>query len=391
MSLCRSLARYGKYMPMSAKTIELIKATAPVVAPHATTITQNFYPRLFRDNPEVGIFFNKTNQAKGTQSKAVAGAVVAFASNIDNLGALGGAVGKICNRHCGLGVAPNFYQAVHDALLASVVEVLGDAVTPEIGEAWSNAVMALAEILIETEEGMYQAAEKREGGWRGYKDFVLSHKERVGEDTVEFRFVATDNPDGGIQFAPGQYLSIRCDAGCPTPRHYTVTSNPGDPFLQCTTRHVKEAGGNPAGVLSSYMHTKMQEGDKVQLAPPFGVFTKNDVKLNKDTVFVTAGIGITLARSLAKDVQVAGHIHVDRGNDYTESIVSGIESDCGVKATRLYGEKREDILDAIKAAANPNADFVLCGPLGFMKDAKTALECGGAKNIHYELFGTGSM
>ena len=45
--------------------------------------------------------------------------------------------------------------------MGSIGHVLGDAVTPEIGEAWSNAVMALAEICINEEEKLYKAAEQR--------------------------------------------------------------------------------------------------------------------------------------------------------------------------------------------------------------------------------------
>lgn len=394
------------YLPLSTKTIKVIKATAPVVAPRATAITSNFYPRLFKNHPEVSTFFNKAHQVNGTQPQALADAVVAYASHIDKLEAVGGAVAKINHRHCALGVTPPFYPAVHESLLASIAEVLGDTVTPEIGEAWSNAVMALGEICIGEEEKLYQLVEQREGGWRGYKEFTLIKKTQVGIDTVAFDFQACDNPDAKIDFSPGQYLSIRCDAASPTPRHYTVTSKPGENILQCTTRHVKAIGGKPEGAMSGYMHTQMKEGDVVKLAPPFGLFTKDVVlggaggkdttndNINDDVVFITAGIGITLARSLSTNVNCIGMIHVDKSVDHTGALVEGIEKDADISVQGLYGLSRSDVRDTIHGIteANPkNVHYALCGPLGFMRSAKEALETGGAKNVHYELFGTGSM
>lgn len=374
---------------MSGKTVSVIKATAPVVAPLAKDITTDFYPRLLGNNPSALAFFNATNQKKGMQQQALADAVIAFASNIDRLGVLGPAVAKISHRHCALGVVPELYQIVHDTLLESIGEVLGDAVTPEIGEAWSNAVMALAEICITEEEKLYTLAEGRRGGWRHYKEFELVKKQRVGEDTVAFTFKACDQPDTPIDFTSGQYLSIRVDeqqSGVKAPRHYTVTSRPGDAFLQCTTRHVR-GGGGPDGLVSSYMHTKMSEGDRARLAAPFGVFTA-DQFAGEEVVFVTAGIGATLAHALAPAVTAVGALHVDRSPGHTGAMVLDTRN-----TVALYGEPREAVMAAIRELGEQLscANFVLCGPIPFMKGARAELQAAGASKVHYELFGTGNM
>lgn len=385
------------YLPMAAKTIETVKATAPVVAPLASKITEDFYPRLLKNNPAAWAFFNKTNQKKGMQQQALADAVVAYASNIENLAPLLPAVAKISNRHCALGVTPELYQLVHDTLMASIGEVLGDAVTPEIGEAWSNAVMALAEICINEEEKLYKAAEQRKGGWRGYKEFELVKKEKVGEDTTAFDFSACDDPGTGIDFTYGQYLSIRVDedkSGVISPRHYTVTSSPGDAFLQCTTRHVKSTGNAPDGAVSTYMHTKMEVGEKVRLAPPFGVFTP-DLVFGKDqnVAFVTAGIGITLAKAMssAPSVNTIGTMHVDRSENHTGLMADQLP---GKVKARSYGESHAAVREQIAnfaADVGGTSHYVLCGPIPFMKDARQALHDAGCSKIHFELFGTGSM
>jgi nitric oxide dioxygenase len=57
--------------------------------------------------------------------------------------------------------------------LASIADLFGDAITPEVGAGWSEAVNYLAMILINREEELYAEAEQREGGWRGWKGNLI--------------------------------------------------------------------------------------------------------------------------------------------------------------------------------------------------------------------------
>ena len=92
---------------LSAESIKIVKATAPVVAPRAEELTKHFYGKMFKNNPEVLAFFNQANQKKERgQPQALAHAVVAYASNIENLGVLGSAVEAMAVKHCGLQVLP---------------------------------------------------------------------------------------------------------------------------------------------------------------------------------------------------------------------------------------------------------------------------------------------
>ncbi len=50
---------------LSPKTIEIVKATAPVLAEHGLQIIQAFYPRMHGENPEVAVHFNPANQVAG--------------------------------------------------------------------------------------------------------------------------------------------------------------------------------------------------------------------------------------------------------------------------------------------------------------------------------------
>ena len=70
---------------LSDKTISIVKSTAPILEENGEALTQHFYRRMFANNPEVAPFFNRTNQQAGTQQKALAAAICAYAANIDNL------------------------------------------------------------------------------------------------------------------------------------------------------------------------------------------------------------------------------------------------------------------------------------------------------------------
>src|SRR5690606_39976035 len=103
---------------LSDQTIRIVKSTAPVLQVHAETLTRYFYQRMFAHNPEVGPFFNAANQAGGAQQRALAGAICAYAANIDNLEALGGAVELIAHKHASLQIKPEHYPIVGENLLA---------------------------------------------------------------------------------------------------------------------------------------------------------------------------------------------------------------------------------------------------------------------------------
>src|SRR5262245_4183605 len=102
---------------LTAQTIAIIKATVPVLQQRGEQITRHFYELMFREHPEVKAFFNQSHQAAGTQPKALAGAVLAYAAHIDRLEALADAVPRIVHKHAALGVLPEHYPIVGKCLL----------------------------------------------------------------------------------------------------------------------------------------------------------------------------------------------------------------------------------------------------------------------------------
>lgn len=85
---------------LSPQTIAIVKATVPALAEHGSAITGAMYRRLFED-AEIAALFNTANQENGAQVHALATAVLAYARNIENLGALGPSVERIAQKHIG--------------------------------------------------------------------------------------------------------------------------------------------------------------------------------------------------------------------------------------------------------------------------------------------------
>ena len=141
---------------ISQQTIDLVKATAPVIKKHGKTITSRMYEIMFVTYPEVKSQFDMSAQANGTQPAKLATAVYAYATHIDNLGALKSAVDKIAHRHVATHVLPEQYPIVGKCLLQAIQDVLGDAATPEVMTAWTEAYQALAYIFINREQQIYQ-------------------------------------------------------------------------------------------------------------------------------------------------------------------------------------------------------------------------------------------
>jgi nitric oxide dioxygenase len=133
---------------LTSETIATLKATAPALQEHGVAITTRMYERLFQD-AEIEKLFDEAAQRSGEQPRRLAAAILAFAKNADNLDAIQGAVDRICARHVATHVKPEHYPAVANALLPAIKDVLGEAATPQILEAWGQAYWFLAQVMID--------------------------------------------------------------------------------------------------------------------------------------------------------------------------------------------------------------------------------------------------
>ena len=143
----------------SAQAMAIVKSTAPALQKHGLAITTAMYARLF-ENTEIEAMFDRAAQVSGEQPQRLAGAILAYAKNIDKLENLGPAVQTMVARHVDTGVKPEHSPYVAAALLPAIREVLGaEVATDEVLSAWGEAYWMLADILIAAEAQAYEDAQ----------------------------------------------------------------------------------------------------------------------------------------------------------------------------------------------------------------------------------------
>lgn len=386
---------------LTKQQIELVKATVPVLREHGVALTSHFYKRMLSHNPELMQVFNMGHQRAGFQQQALAGAVLAYAENIENLPALLGAVAHIANKHVSVGIRAEHYPIVGKHLIASIKEVLGDAATPELIDAWTAAYMQLADVLIGAEKAIYDKNAVAEGGWTGWRFFKVAEKSKQTDNVTSFKLVPVDN--GKMpEVKAGQYISVRVfvkGQDLIQPRQYTVVKADAT-SLTIAVKKVEAVEKSPAGMVSNTLHNDINEGDVVEVSFPVGEF--NLPEGNGELCLLSGGIGITplfamLKEAVQKDpTRKISFVHVCKNKEampFREELALVVKEgnvSFEVFETSEHGRPSEDFF---KSLVSQGADYCICGPVPFMKLAASELVKNGvAENkIHAEKFGTGAI
>ncbi|MBL8815109.1 MAG: NO-inducible flavohemoprotein [Planctomyces sp.] len=399
---------------LSENTIQIVKSTAPAVAQHAEAITRRFYLLMFVGNPEVKAFFNQAHQHSGGQQKALAGAICAYAANIDNLAALGPAVELIAQKHCSLGVQREHYPIVGKHLLAAIRDVLGDAATDEVIAAWAEAYGFLAEICIGREAEIYREQASASGGWNGYRNFRVERRVVECEHVTSFYLKPSDGK-ALRDFKPGQYITVNLPhPTTPTsPRNYSLSDRPGLPHYRISVK--REAAPTldaPAGLISNLLHDQVQPGDELSIGPPCGEFTLDvSTAVGKPVVLLAGGIGVTpllsMLKSLAKVTTTPVYfVHASR-NSRMHALAGEVRDAASQRpAIRTHFRYDAPLVDDLSAGRcdsigrvdleflqsilpTSDAEFYFCGPKPFMTGVYRALKDWSVdeSRIHFEFFG----
>lgn len=398
---------------LTAEQMKLVKATAPVFQEHGKTITTHFYKRMLGNHPELKNVFNMAHQASGAQPTALAAAVFAYAANIDNLGALGKAVSLIAHKHCSLQIKPDQYPIVGENLLASVKEVLGDAVDDATVDAWRAAYAQLAEILIGAEASLYKGAAESQGGWQGWRQFVVAKKEAESDEIISFYLEPMDK--GKLpSYKPGQFISVKQfvpELGYEQPRQYSLSSAPNSQYFRVSVK--KEIAKNelPAGKMSNLLHSGVNVGMQIDVSPPFGDFFL-DLDAKTPVVLMSGGVGLTPMTSMLDTLTQQGatrkvvFVHAARNkkvhsmreyiNAVTKKNSQFVTKDIWYEDTAEATQGvdydhvgRIEISKIKNQVILPEADYYLCGPLPFMLEMEKQLTSNGVnkEKIHSEVFG----
>ncbi len=397
---------------LSTQTAQVVKATLPVIGAAIGDITPVFYARMFRAHPELERdLFNRASQAQGDQQTALASAIAAYATLLvaddgpDPLEVLS----RIAHKHASLGITEDQYPIVHEHLFAAIVEVLGEAVTPEVAAAWDEVYWHMAHDLVTIEKRLYAATGVADGDvWRG---LVVRRRLQESPDTVSF---ILGSADGAVlpPSRPGQYISVQVPLpdGARQIRQYSLThaalASEWGISVKAVPPGMRADGTTPpAGEVSNFLHDNLFEGDEVAVSAPFGdlVLRDSDAPL----VLVSAGIGITPILGILHYLVGTGStrevlvLHADRSparhahRQELKELVASLPAaklhrwyeDLGAHATQDALRVGRVDLDSVEIPLE--AEVYLCGPMPFMASVRRVLveRHVPEADIHYEIFG----
>jgi nitric oxide dioxygenase len=389
---------------------DIIKATVPALEAHGLAITKRMYERMFQD-AEIRDLFNQSHHGEsGSQPKALAAAIVAYARNIDNLGVLASRVERIAQKHVGLNIKAEHYPVVGASLLGAIKDVLGDAATDEIMAAWGDAYALLADVLIAREKAIYEEHAAAPGGWTDWREFTVESTRPESDIVRSFRLRPAD---GGpvMRHRPGQYLTFALEL----PEHgllkrnYSISSGPDGTSYRITVKREAEPGV-PPGIVSNWLHDHADTGATLKVAPPAGEFYLNE-ETQRPVVLISGGVGLTPMVSMLEAIVQAGHgratwfIHGAR-NGRVHAMRDHIreKAQTGNVVVRTYYQTPDasdvqgrdydeaGLIDAEWIACNTparEATYYLCGPRPFLRAYVSGLARNGIPlgHIRYEFFG----
>lgn len=390
---------------ISAASRPYIDASVPVLREHGLAITRTFYKNMFAAHPELKNLFNMGNQASGVQQQSLAAAVFAYAANIDNPDALAPVASRIAHKHASVGIRPDHYPIVGTHLLGAIKEVLGDAATPALIDAWAEAYGALAQALIDAERGLYGNAQTSPGKLREYRVW------EVREESADIKSFVLESLDASPVpgFKPGQYVSVsvRFGDGSTQLRQYSLSDAPTPDHLQISVKREPQGADNPAGRVSNWLHDNVRAGDTLALTHPFGDF-QPDVESEAPIVLLSAGVGITPMISVLKRIAQTRperrvlFAHAARGSEWhahREDIARAAKTMPYLDVVTFYEDGKDCegagrhagrmALSKLPSWPHDETDVYLCGPVGFMQAQWRALQEAGvpASRLHREVFG----
>jgi len=208
---------------------------------------------------------------------------------------------------------------------------------------------------------------------------------------------------------PGQFVVLRLRPkadGPPVLRSYSLSGRPGADRYRITIK------SEPHGVASTYLKTQLRIGDLLEVSEPRGAFTlrQGDLPL----VLLSAGVGVTPVMAMLHTLAALGSVRPiwwifgsRNGRDHpfaqeTRSLLAKLpNAQSHVQYSQPDPTDRLSVdfdaagrltIKALEKLGVPReADFYLCGPLGFLADFTSGLTNWGVApgRIHTEVFGSG--
>src|SRR5690606_1344996 len=287
------------------------------------------------------------------------------------------AVVQIANKHVSLGIKPEHYPIVGEYLLKAIKEVLGDAATDDIINAWAEAYGVIADAFIGVEQGMYDKMESQENGWKFFKDFTVARKEKESDNITSFYLKPADGSNVPT-YQPGQYISVRLSIPGEKylfNRQYSLSQAAKPDEFRISVK--READNDPNGRVSVYLHEEVNIGDAIEVSAPAGEFVL-DAGKKSPVAFVSGGVGITQMMSMFETVATltperpTAFLHAARNESlhaFDQDIQKYAASMENAAYKTLYSDQPDGYItrEVLKEMVDVTGDVYVCGPVPFME------------------------
>ena len=131
---------------MTPETERLVKQSWSMVSQRGPALAERFYQRLFEIAPDQRQLFGATNMVD--QRRKFIAMLQEIVVRIDTPSELVPEVASLGSRHAKYGVTDRGYGVVGEALVWSLEQEMGSAMTAEVRDAWREAYLLLAGLMM---------------------------------------------------------------------------------------------------------------------------------------------------------------------------------------------------------------------------------------------------
>ncbi|MFI0899979.1 globin domain-containing protein [Streptomyces sp. NPDC020983] len=266
---------------------QALKDSFALVGKSGDEVPRYFYSYLFLIAPEVRPMFPVN---MGMQRDRLVNALGQIVSDVDDPDALVPFLQQLGRDHRRFQVVARHYEAVGQALLATLAYFLGEAWTPELEKGWTEAYTVVAGAMIQAAEsdGAVNPA------W--WNAEVIGHEQR-GFDLA----VVTLRLDQPMRYSAGQSVMVETPMLPSTWRSFTpANAARTDGLLEL---HVRSIDG---GLVSPAIVYRLRQGDVLRLGAPVGDRLTLRASAGRDLVLVAGGTGLAPLRGLVEEIAWQG-------------------------------------------------------------------------------------
>ncbi len=239
-----------------------------------------------------------------------------------------------------------------------------------------------------------------------FHPLTVEHIKPLTPNSVAITFVIPKELIQTFKFVSGQYITIKKEIkGKELRRAYSISSSPKKESITIGVKKVDKGG------FSDYAHSKLKEGDVLEVMPPEGRFVFKPTDKTKNIAAFAAGSGITPIISIARSVLESNSenkfvlaygnksfeetmFHTDLAKlqlEYTNRFFVCFIYSQEKDENTLFGRIDNSTVNYIIKNKHKNIvfdDFYLCGPVSMINTVTNTLKENEIDDdkIHFELF-----